>query len=126
MVSTDTIAAQATPSGRGGIAIIRVSGPLTKKIIHEVLRCDLTPREATYLPFLAANDEILDEGVALFFPNPNSFTGEDVLELQGHGGPVVVDILLQRLLSLGVRPVSSREFSERALMVNWISHKQNR
>ena len=116
MASTDTIAAQATPSGRGGIAIIRVSGPLTANIIRDVLRVELAPREAAYLPFFDANDDILDEGVAIFFENPHSFTGEDVLELQGHGGPVVVDILLQRLLSLGVRLARGGEFSERAFL----------
>jgi tRNA modification GTPase len=116
MTSADTIAAQATPPGRGGIAIVRVSGVLTAKIIREVLRVELVPREATYLPFFDANGDILDEGVAIFFPNPHSFTGEDVLELQGHGGPVVVDILLQRLLSLGVRLAKPGEFSERAFL----------
>lgn len=113
---TDTIAAQATPSGRGGIAIIRVSGSRVKNIITELLQCELTPRLATYLPFQDANGEMIDEGVALFFPNPHSFTGEDVLELHGHGGPIVVDLLLQRILSLGVRLARPGEFSERAFL----------
>ncbi len=112
----DTIAAQATPAGRGGIAIIRVSGPNVKHIMNETLGCTLTPRQATYLPFRGADNEILDEGVAIFFPNPHSFTGEDVLELHGHGGPVVVDLLLQRILSLGVRLARPGEFSERAFI----------
>jgi len=116
MVNTDTIAAQATPSGRGGIAIIRVSGPLVSTIIRDVLRVELKPREATFLPFFDVSDDILDEGVAIFFPNPHSFTGEDVLELQGHGGPVVVDMVLQRLLHLGARLARPGEFSERAFL----------
>jgi tRNA modification GTPase len=116
-MSSETIAAQATPSGRGGVAIIRISGPLTRKIIPEILPVsELHPRAATYLPFLDADKQIIDEGVALFFPNPHSFTGEDVLELQGHGGPVVVDMLLQRILSLGVRLARPGEFSERAFL----------
>lgn len=114
--NSDTIAAQATPAGRGGIAVIRVSGPLTKHIMQEVLHCELAPRQASYLPFLDANQETIDEGLAIFFPNPHSFTGEDVLEFQGHGGPVVVDILLQRLLSLGLRLARPGEFSERAFL----------
>jgi tRNA modification GTPase len=115
-MNIDTITAQATPAGRGGIAIVRVSGPLTKTIMQEVLHSNLAPRQATYLPFLDANQEIIDEGVAIFFPNPNSFTGEDVLEFQGHGGPVVVDLLLQCILSLGARLASPGEFSERAFL----------
>lgn len=116
MTSVETIAAQATPPGRGGIAIIRVSGPLTTHIIQEVLHCELKPRQATHLPFVDENNETIDEGVAIFFPNPHSFTGEDVLELQGHGGPVIVDLLLQRILSLGVRLARPGEFSERAFL----------
>src|SRR5438128_11720600 len=102
-VNTDTIAAQATAPGRGGIAIVRVSGPTVMSIMQALLGNTIPPRQAVYLPFRDANSETIDEGLALFFPNPNSFTGEDVLELQGHGGPVVVDLLLQRILSLGAR-----------------------
>jgi tRNA modification GTPase len=115
-MNTDTIAALATPTGRGGIAIIRVSGPLTQAIIQAILHTSLAPRLATYLPFFDNNNDILDEGIALFFPNPHSFTGEDVLELQGHGGPVVVDMILQNILSLGVRLAKPGEFSERAFL----------
>src|SRR5262249_22158699 len=99
----ETIAAQATPPGRGGVAIVRVSGPLVTNIIPLVLGSTLAPRQATYRAFLNAAGEKIDEGIAIFFPNPHSFTGEDVLELQGHGGPVVVDLLITRLLELGVR-----------------------
>lgn len=112
----DTIAALATPPGRGGIAILRVSGPQVKQIIPILLRRELVARQATYLPFLNMNGEMLDEGIAIFFPNPHSFTGEDVLELHGHGGPVVADMLLQTILSLGVRLARAGEFSERAFL----------
>ncbi len=112
----DTIAAQATPPGRGGIAIVRVSGPQVKPIIHHIAGCDLAPRQATYLSFRDASLDIIDEGVAIYFPHPHSFTGEDVLELHGHGGPVVVDLLLQRILSLGARLARPGEFSERAFL----------
>ena len=114
--ATETIAALSTASGRGGVAIVRVSGPLVKKIIQHMLGCELAPRQAVHSPFRGASAEILDEGIALFFPQPHSFTGEDVLELQGHGGPVVVDSLLQRLLELGARLARPGEFSERAFL----------
>ena len=112
----DTIAAIATPSGRGGIAIVRVSGPLTSLVIQHVLKTALKVREAKYLPFFDADDSVIDEGIAILFENPHSFTGEDVLELQGHGGPVVIDLLLQRILSLGIRLANPGEFSERAFL----------
>lgn len=114
--SSDTIVAQATPSGRGGIAIIRVSGPLVNDIMQNVLGTILTPRLATILPFRDIANDMIDEGIAIFFPNPHSFTGEDVLELQGHGGPVIVDLLLQRILQLGARLARPGEFSERAFL----------
>jgi len=112
----DTIAAQATPPGKGGIAIVRVSGPAVKNLIQRITGCELRPRQANYLPFHDVSGNVIDEGVAIYFPNPHSFTGEDVLELHGHGGPVVVDLLLQRLLSLGVRLARPGEFSERAFL----------
>lgn len=112
----ETITAQATAPGRGGIAIVRVSGPLVQKIILAICGKPLAPRQAVHTVFLAANGEMLDDGVAIYFPNPNSFTGEDVLELHGHGGPVVVDLLLQRILSLGARLARPGEFSERAFL----------
>lgn len=113
---TDTITALSTAPGRGGIAIVRVSGPLVKKLTSEILGRDLHPREATLTPFLDEKGEAIDEGIALFFPHPHSFTGEDILELHGHGGPVVVDLVLQRLLSLGARLARPGEFSERAFL----------
>lgn len=113
---SDTITAQVTAPGRGGVAIIRVSGEKAKSILLAILGQELSPRQATYLPFLDENGETIDEGLALFFPNPHSFTGEDVLELQGHGGPIVVDLLLQRILALGARLARPGEFSERAFL----------
>lgn len=112
----DTIAASATPPGRGGIAIIRVSGPLVSTVMASMLGGQLQARQAAYRSFLDNDGNILDEGVAIFFPHPFSFTGEDVLELHGHGGPVVVDLLLQHLLHLGVRLARPGEFSERAFL----------
>lgn len=116
MTNVETITAQVTPPGRGGVAIVRVSGPLVRTILSAVLKQELTPRVATHLPFYDHDDVVLDEGLALFFPNPHSFTGEDVLELQGHGGPVVVDMILQRVLALGARMARPGEFSERAFL----------
>ena len=115
-IHNDTIAAQATAPGRGGVGIIRVSGPDALKVAREVLKIEPKPRNAHYGPFHDENDEVLDQGIALFFPNPNSFTGEDVLELQGHGGPVILDLLLRRILALGVRQANPGEFSERAFL----------
>ncbi len=116
--NTDTIAALATAPGRGGIGIIRVSGSLASKIAKTVLGQIPSPRQAEYLPYLDESGETLDIGLALYFPAPNSFTGEDVLELQGHGGPVVLDLLLKRVYGLGARPARPGEFSERAYLNN--------
>ena len=116
--NTDTIAALATAPGRGGIGIIRVSGSLVSKIAKTVLGQVPPPRQAEYLPYLDESGETLDVGLALYFPAPNSFTGEDVMELQGHGGPVVMDLLLKRVYGLGARPARPGEFSERAYLNN--------
>jgi len=115
---SDTIAALATPPGRGGVGIIRLSGFGTTDIAHQLLGHVPAARQAEYLPFRADDGESLDTGLALYFPAPHSFTGEDVLELHGHGGPVVMDLLLQRCLSLGARPARPGEFSERAFRNN--------
>ncbi|MDF7670340.1 tRNA uridine-5-carboxymethylaminomethyl(34) synthesis GTPase MnmE [Orbaceae bacterium ESL0721] len=113
----ETIVAQATAPGRGGVGILRISGSQAKQVAKAVLGELPKPRYATYLPFLDDDGSILDEGIALFFPNPHSFTGEDVLELQGHGGPVILDLLLKRILSLpNVRLARPGEFSERAFL----------
>lgn len=111
-----TIAAQATPPGRGGVSIIRISGPKVKAIAENLMGKLPKPRYASYARFLDSDQQILDEGIALFFPGPNSFTGEDVLELQGHGGPIIVDCLLKRVIELGARIAKPGEFSERAFL----------
>ncbi len=116
-MTIDTIVAQATAPGRGGVGIIRVSGPLAAQVALEVTGKTLKPRYAEYLPFKHQDGNELDQGIALYFPNPHSFTGEDVLELQGHGGPVVMDMLIKRILTIaGVRPARPGEFSERAFL----------
>lgn len=117
LVHQDTIAAIATAPGRGGVGIIRVSGERALTIAQAVLGIMPKPRYVHYGSFRAANGTVLDEGIALFFPNPHSFTGEDVLELQGHGGPVVMDMLIKRILQLpGIRAARPGEFSERAFL----------
>ncbi|MEM7281594.1 MAG: tRNA uridine-5-carboxymethylaminomethyl(34) synthesis GTPase MnmE, partial [Pseudomonadota bacterium] len=112
----DTIAAIATPAGIGGVGIVRVSGPWVSNIVEALLHRALPPREAMFARFCDASGETIDQGLALYFKGPNSFTGEDVLELQGHGGPVVMDLLLKRVLELGARPANPGEFSERAFL----------
>lgn len=112
----DTIAAIATPPGRGGIGVVRVSGPLSAAITEAVCSAPLSPRQATFRRFRARNGETLDQGIALYFPAPRSFTGEDVLELHGHGGPVIMDLLLKRVVELGARLARPGEFSERAFL----------
>jgi len=116
MGARDTIAAVATAAGRGGIGIVRVSGPQTAAIAQALLGTLPRPRHAAYCPFLDGNAEAIDSGIALYFPAPRSFTGEDVLELQGHGGPVVLDLLLSRVLALGARLAHPGEFSQRAFL----------
>ncbi|MGF1683410.1 tRNA uridine-5-carboxymethylaminomethyl(34) synthesis GTPase MnmE [Photobacterium minamisatsumaniensis] len=114
---TDTIVAQATPPGRGGVGIIRVSGPQAKEVALAVAGRELKTRYAEYLPFKNEDGTSLDQGIALFFKGPNSFTGEDVLELQGHGGPVLMDMMIKRILKItGIRAARPGEFSERAFM----------
>ncbi len=113
---TDTIAAVATPPGRGGVGIVRVSGPAVPAIAEGVIGALPRPRHARFCRFRDAAGEMIDEGIALYFPAPRSFTGEEVLELQGHGGPVVMDLLLKRVLELGARLARPGEFSERAFL----------
>jgi tRNA modification GTPase len=112
----ETIAAQATPSGRGGVGIVRVSGKLARECAERMLGHCPKPRYAEYLPFRDLEREVIDVGIALYFPGPNSFTGEDVLELQAHGGPVVIDRLLATVQKLGIRLARPGEFSERAFL----------
>ncbi len=112
----DTIAAIATPPGRGGVGIVRLSGPQTAAIARAICGLEPRPRHAHYARFRAADGSVLDEGLLLWFPAPHSFTGEDVAELQGHGGPVVMDMLLERCTELGARIARAGEFSERAFL----------
>ena len=117
MFTTDTIAALATAPGRAGVGIIRISGPDTQAVAQAILHKLPKPRYADYLPFYDGHNQVLDQGIALYFPGPNSFTGEDVLELQGHGGPVLLDMLLKQVLALpNVRIARPGEFSERAFL----------
>ncbi len=112
----ETIAAVATPPGRGGIGVVRVSGPGVPRVARGILG-ELPPaRRAVLRAFVDAQGRALDTGLALYFPRPASFTGEDVLELQGHGGPVVLDLVLERVLALGARAARPGEFSERAFL----------
>ena len=114
--SLDSIVAIATAPGRGGVGIVRVSGPDISIFTSAIIGKKLLPRQATFSHFSGANGEVIDEGVALYFPAPASFTGEHVLELQGHGGPVILDALVQRCVQLGARPARPGEFSERAFL----------
>lgn len=114
--TTDTICAIATPAGRGGVSIVRVSGPQALTMASKILRLSPRPRHAHYGNFYDAQGEILDVGIGLYFPAPHSFTGEDILELQAHGGPVLVDSLIQELLRQGARLARPGEFSERAFL----------
>jgi tRNA modification GTPase len=113
---TDTIAAISTAAGRGGIGIVRVSGSACPAIARALIGRVPVPRMAELHTFRAADRQPIDAGIVLYFPAPHSFTGEDVLELQGHGGPVVLDQLLRRVLELGARAAAPGEFTERAFL----------
>jgi len=115
-VVPDTIAAVATPPGRGGIGIVRVSGPKVPAIAQAVVGALPAPRTASHGFFLDANGERVDEGLALYFPPPHSYTGEAVLELQGHGGPVVIQAVLGAVLDAGARLAEPGEFTRRAFL----------
>lgn len=122
----DTITAIATPAGFGGVGIVRISGPNAKLIAESVCRgvtCapegiyrDLKPREALFTSFFDQHNDLIDHGIALYFQHPHSFTGEDVVELQGHGGPIVMDRLLQTVIAHGARLARPGEFTERAFL----------
>ena len=114
--AADTICAVATPSGRGGISIIRLSGQQSVAVAEQLLGFKPSPRHAHYGPFHGHNGDVIDTGITLYFPGPDSFTGEDVVEFQGHGGPFIMDILLQEILGLGLRLARPGEFSERAFL----------
>ena len=110
------IAAVATAPGRGGIGVVRVSGAALLDLAESLCGLRPQPRFATLATFRDALGQPLDQGILLYFPAPHSFTGEDVLELQGHGGPVVLHLLLQRCLELGARLAEPGEFTQRAFL----------
>ena len=116
MAGTDLIAAIATPAGRGGVGIVRVSGPDVSRIVEGIVDHALQPRVATLARFRGARGEVLDEGLALLFPAPASYTGEAVLELHGHGGPAVLGLTLRRCFELGARLAEPGEFTKRAFL----------
>jgi tRNA modification GTPase len=116
MTSEDTIVALATPKGRAGIAVIRLSGGQVPAIAKAILGVLPKPRYAHYGSFYGAKDQVLDKGLGLYFPGPHSYTGEDVLELQGHSSPVLVAALIARVIELGGRQARAGEFSKRAFL----------
>ena len=115
-VGTDTIAAIATASGSGGIGVVRVSGPACVEIAQGILGYCPAPRHATYLGFKESDGSLIDRGIAIYYPNPHSYTGEDVLELQAHGGPALMQLLLARCIALGARQAEPGEFTRRAFL----------
>ena len=116
MTADDTIAAIATPPGVGGIGIIRISGPIARSIGETLCGQAVSAGRLQFRRFHAADGDLLDHGLCLYFHAPHSFTGEDCIEIQGHGGPVVLDMLLERIFELGARPARAGEFSERAFL----------
>jgi tRNA modification GTPase len=112
----ETIVAIATPPGIGGVGIVRIAGPAVPSIARHLLGRLTKPRQATLTRFRAADGTLIDQGLALFFPAPHSFTGDDVLELHGHGGPVILDLLVARIIELGARLARPGEFTERAFL----------
>ena len=122
MHNTDTIAAIATPTGTGGVGIVRLSGPISLQIASQICGLSLRPRHAHYCgfyeyqPVKEQSARLIDRGIALYFPGPASFTGEDVVELQAHGGPIILDMLIQEVFQLGARPARPGEYSERAFI----------
>ena len=115
MLQNDTIAAIATAPGAGGVGIIRISGENALEIAEKISHKSPKPRLATYAEFYDG-ENLLDEGLILYFPNPKSFTGEDVIELQAHGGPVIMNMLLKTVIKLGARQALPGEFSQRAFL----------
>jgi tRNA modification GTPase len=116
--ATDTIVAIATPPGRGGVGIVRVSGKSLEAMVRSLCGKSLAPRLATHTQFRDAHNEVIDDGIALFFISPASFTGEDVLELHAHGSPMVLQALVRRAIELGARHAEPGEFTKRAYLNN--------
>ncbi len=116
MLTDDTIVARATAAGKSGVGVVRVSGKLAAAIAEKILGKKLNARVATFAKFVDQNQSIIDEGIAIFFSKPNSFTGEDVLELQGHGSPIAIQSLIETIISYGARIANPGEFSLRAFL----------
>ncbi|MAZ43565.1 MAG: tRNA uridine-5-carboxymethylaminomethyl(34) synthesis GTPase MnmE [Legionellales bacterium] len=123
-ILNDTIVALATPPGRGGVGIVRLSGPLVPRMIELFIKRELKPRFAHYGPFYDEAGEKVDLGISLFFEAPHSFTGEHVLELQGHGGPIIMDRLIRAAIKFGARMARPGEFTERAFCNNQLDLAQ--
>ncbi len=117
-ISQDTITAIATPPGNGGVGIIRISGPSAFEIAKQITHKTPLPRQALFTAFKDEDGSVIDSGILLYFPNPASYTGEDTIELQGHGGGVVLGMVLKRVVSLGARLANPGEFTERAFLNN--------
>jgi len=115
-VAAEPIVAVATPRGRGGVGIVRISGPDLQDWLRNLADRPVLPRQAAHARFIDADGNAIDDGIVLYFPAPGSFTGEDVIELQGHGNPVILDMLVRRAIELGARPARPGEFSERAFL----------
>ena len=124
MYDRDTIVALATPLGKGGIGVVRVSGPIVDVITNNLTGGIPKERVATFTQFMDAKGSPIDQGLALFFRSPRSFTGEDVLEIQGHGGPIVMNLIVERVRELGARLARPGEFSERAFFNDKIDLSQ--
>lgn len=118
MHPTTTIAAIATAPGRGSVGIVRISGPLCLDLAAKIARLQPQARYAHYVPFYDKNNKLIDQGIILYFPAPNSFTGEDIIEFQCHGGPIILDVLLETLLNYGAVQAQPGEFSQRAFLNN--------
>jgi len=116
MAKNEIIAAVATPPGRGAIGVVRISGFRLDTMLRALVNAEVAPRRALRAAFRAADGGVIDQGLVLFFPAPHSYTGEDVIELQGHGGPVVLQLLLRRCLELGARVAEPGEFTKRAFL----------
>src|SRR5687768_7391611 len=116
MTQRNTIAAVATAPGRGAIGVVRLSGPDLSAWMEGITGRRLPPRRAVLADFRDARSEVIDQGIALYFPGPHSYTGEDVLELQSHGGPVLLQLVLKRCLELGARVAEPGEFTKRAYL----------
>lgn len=112
----DTIVAVATANGRGSVGIVRISGPQVRDLATKLLKKCPEPRYAWYTPFYGVDKTLLDEGIAIYFEGPNSFTGEDVLELQGHGGAAVLQLIISQCVAWGARPAEAGEFTQRAFL----------